>query len=398
MSERSVASTQLFTQLLTSGKYIDTNAIRVINGGVSESTELLKQRFDVMMYTGGGTVGKIVAQAAARHLTPVLLELGGKNPVFVTKHAHIPSAALRIAWGKFTGNAGQMCICPDYVVVEECVKEEFASELCKAVDQMYPVSTYSNYNGGGDNCDLGKMISVQHAERVVNLLDTTSNVIYGGKHHDIHERFVAPTIVEATSDSTIMKEEIFGPLLAIVTVPNVDTGIQFVNTHFTNKGEHPLALYIFSKNEDERNKIMTSVPSGMCAINDVLKQAGNLHMPFGGVGASGMGSYYGKFGFDFFSHYRGTLVENNYSTWKWDPTVWLINPPFDAKKLFGFRMLGKVVLVMDRLQGVVPMMKVFIPIAFAMACVFNPSILDAMLELNLRTILNWISHMIMGRT
>ena len=292
-----------------------------------------------------------------------------------------------------TGNTGQMCVCPDYVLVEESVKEEFTNELCKAMDQMYPASTYSNNNAGGD---VGKMISVQHAERVVNLLDSTCNVIYGGKHHNVKERFVAPTVVEATADSTIMKEEIFGPLLAIVTVPSVEGGIQFVNRHYTSKGEHPLVMYIFSKSKDEHQKIMEAVPSGSCAINECMKQSANYHLPFGGVGSSGMGSYFGKFGFDFFSHYRGSLVGSNYVTWKWDPSVWVTHPPFDEKKLFAFRSLGKISFILDKLKSVIPVAKVVIPIGFAMVCIFNPNVLDAVLELNLKTILNWISQ-IMNR-
>lgn len=261
------------------------------------------------------------------------------------------------------------------------MKEEFTQELSKAMDQMYPPSTYSNG-------DVGKMISVQHAQRVVDLLDSTCNIIYGGEHN-VKERFVAPTVVEATADSTIMKEEIFGPPLALVTVPSVDAGIEFVNRHFTRKGRHPLALYIFSKSKDERRRIMEAVPSGTCAINEVLKQSANIHLPFGGLGTSGMGAYHGKFGFDFFSHYRGTLVSNNYSTWKWDPTVWLTYPPYDAKKLFFFRALGHVPAVAGAARRLLLLAKAALPVGFALLCFFNP---DAILELNLKTILKWLSQ------
>mmetsp|Transcript_100 Transcript_100/g.212 ORF Transcript_100/g.212 Transcript_100/m.212 type:complete len:624 (-) Transcript_100:237-2108(-) len=394
MSEKSLHSTKLFTDLLTSGKYVDQNVVKVINGGAEQAAELLNQRVDAIMYTGGGQVGKIVAKAAANNLTPVLLELGGKNPVFVTKSAHLPSAARRIAWGKIAANTGQMCICPDYVVVESSVKEEFTNELCKAMDEMFPTSSYSSNNGGGD---VGKMISVQHAERVVNLLDSTCKIVYGGKHHDTQERFVAPTIVEAHADSTIMKEEIFGPLLALITVPTLDEGIHFVNTHYSSKGEHPLALYIFSKLMDEHQKIMKAVPSGTCAINDVLKQSANYNIPFGGIGTSGMGAYYGKYGFDFFSHYRGALVENNFSTFKWDPAVWLQYPPYDENKLFAFRSLGKVPIILDKLKSIIPFVKVVIPLGFALICIFNPPLLDALLELNLKTILHWISQILRSK-
>jgi len=385
MSERSPHCTLLLTELI--GKYLDPRAVKIVNGGPEESTELLKQRFDVMSYTGSTTIGRIVAKAAAKQLTPVLLEMGGKNPVFVSK-AHIPSAAKRIAWGKVTANTGQMCICPDYVLVEESIKTEFINQLCSEMDQLYPVSSYTN----GDSGDIGRMISVQHAERVVGLLDdSTCNIIYGGKHHNIKERFVAPTIVEATIDSKVMKEEIFGPILAIITIPNLESGIEFVNRHFTSKAEHPLALYIFSKSKEEQKRIKDAIPSGMCAINEVVKQSANYHAPFGGVGASGMGAYYGKTGFDFFSHNRPTLVGSNYSTLKFDPSVWLANPPFNDRKLKLFRIVGKVPTLFTKLKTLA---KVAIPIAFVLTCFSNPNFVDTLLELNIKTIFTWIAQIL----
>lgn len=240
------------------------------------------------------------------------------------------------------------------------------------MDQMFPMSSYSNGNGGGD---VGKMISVQHAERVVNLVDSTCKVIYGGELHSVEDRFVAPTIVEADANSTIMKEEIFGPILAIVTVPSVDKGIQFVNEHYTWKAEHPLALYIFSKSKEEQRKIMAAVPSGTCAINDVIKQAANYTLPFGGIGTSGIGAYNGKYGFDFFSHYRGTLTSNNTSTFKYDPSIWISHPPFNEKKLFLFRCIGKVPIVLDEMKRMLPV-AMLVLIGFASFCLYyNPTVL-----------------------
>ena len=384
MSERSPNCTLLLTDLI--GKYIDPRAVKIVNGEAAEATELLKQRYDVMSYTGSTTIGRIVAKAAAKQLTPVLLEMGGKNPVFVTDKAHILSAAKRIAWGKVTANTGQMCICPDYVLVEESVKTEFINQLCSEMDQLYPVSSYTN----GD-CDIGKMISVQHAERVVGLLDSTCDIIYGGKHHNVQERFVAPTIVEASIDSKVMGEEIFGPILAIITIPNLESGIEFLNRHFTSKAEHPLALYIFSKSKEEQQRIKDAIPSGMCAINEVVKQSANYHAPFGGVGASGMGAYYGKTGFDFFSHNRPTLVCDNFSTLKYDPSVWLANPPFNDRKLQLFRLVGKVPAIMSKLKTVA---KVAIPFAFVLTCFSNPSFVDTLLELNIKTIIQWITQIL----
>ena len=274
------------------------------------------------------------------------------------------------------------------------MKEQFTNEICAALDQLYPLSSYtsSTYTQQDQTMygDVGKMISVEHAERVVSLLDSTSNVIYGGKDHNVQDRFVAPTVVEATADSTIMKHEIFGPILAIIHVPSIDGAIEFVNRHYTSKGEHPLAMYIFSKSQQEQHLIMNAIPSGMCGVNDVLKQSANYHLPFGGVGASGMNAYYGKFGFDFYSHYRGTLVEKNFSTWKWDPSVWMTFPPYNGRKLFAFRWLSRVPLVLSKLKEIIPMAKVTIPLGFAVYCVYNPNFFDAILELNIKTILNWL--------
>ncbi|EJK63538.1 hypothetical protein THAOC_15797 [Thalassiosira oceanica] len=229
MSEKCAHTTRLMTDLLTSGEYVDPRAVRVVNGAADEVTELLRHRFDCISYTGSSKVGKIVAAAAAKHLTPVLLELGGKNPAFVTSRCHIPSAARRIAWGKVSGNAGQMCICPDYVLVDESIKDEFVAELASSLDEMYPVSSYADGNHGGDGCDVGKMISVEHARRVVDMVDSTSRVVYGGEHHDVEGRFVAPTVVEVDADAedaTVMREEIFGPILAVVPVRGVDRMIE----------------------------------------------------------------------------------------------------------------------------------------------------------------------------
>jgi len=364
MSEKCVHTTSLLTELLSSGKYLDQRVVKVVNGEAEEATELLRHRFDVVSYTGGEMVGRIVNEATAKHLTPTLLELGGKNPVFVTKNADIACAAMRIAWGKVTGNAGQLCISPDYCLVEASVKEEFVEALCKAMDEFYPVSSYSGNNGDdGSRGDVGKMISVEHAERVVSMVDSTCNVIYGGKHHDTKERFVAPTIVEATADSTVMKDEIFGPILAIVTVPDLDSAIEYVQTNFSSKGKHPLNLYLFTKSKKEQQQIMNAIPSGTCAINDVIKHSANYYVPFGGIGTSGLGAYYGKFGFDFFSHYRGSLLVKNHSTSKLDPAVWMQFPPYNDKKIFAFRSLSKLPLIFGPLKRIAPVAKVLLPVA-----------------------------------
>jgi acyl-CoA reductase-like NAD-dependent aldehyde dehydrogenase len=260
------------------------------------------------------------------------------------------------------------------VLVEEIVREEFVDELCKAMDEYYPVSSYADdgaVGGGGigrgrRRGDVGRMISVRHAERVVGLVDSTCRVIYGGRHHDVGRRFVAPTIVEATFDSTVMREEVFGPVLAIVPVPSVDDALRLVNERFTSRAEHPLVLYIFSGLRVEQQKIAGAVPSGMCSINEVLKIGANWNLPFGGVGASGMGAANGRHGFDFFSHRRGTLVSGNRSTSSWDPSVWVITPPFDDRKRFAFQCIAKVPAVLDPQKP--NMTRVVVPIALAIVC------------------------------
>jgi len=390
MSEKCAHTTRLMTDLLTSGEYVDPRAVRVVNGAADEVTELLRHRFDCISYTGSSKVGKIVAAAAAKHLTPVLLELGGKNPAFVTSRCHIPSAARRIAWGKVSGNAGQMCICPDYVLVDESIKDEFVAELASSLDEMYPVSSYADGNHGGDGCDVGKMISVEHARRVVDMVDSTSRVVYGGEHHDVEGRFVAPTVVEVDADAedaTVMREEIFGPILAVVPVRGVDRMIEYVQRNFSSRAEHPLVIYIFSRDKSEQRRIMRCVPSGSCGINDTMKQSANYNLPFGGVGYSGYGQYYGRYGFDFFSHYRGTLVSDNYSTSRLDPSNWITYPPYDGVKVRCFRLLGRLPSVAGRARGAA---RIVLPLAFCAACAARPSIVDALLELNAKTVLGWI--------
>jgi len=272
-------------------------------------------------------------------------------------------------------NHALIVLSPYYqVLVEEIVREEFVDELCKAMDEYYPVSSYADdgaVGGGGigrgrRRGDVGRMISVRHAERVVGLVDSTCRVIYGGRHHDVGRRFVAPTIVEATFDSTVMREEVFGPVLAIVPVPSVDDALRLVNERFTSRAEHPLVLYIFSGLRVEQQKIAGAVPSGMCSINEVLKIGANWNLPFGGVGASGMGAANGRHGFDFFSHRRGTLVSGNRSTSSWDPSVWVITPPFDDRKRFAFQCIAKVPAVLDQLKPI--MTRVVVPIALAIVC------------------------------
>jgi hypothetical protein len=267
------------------------------------------------------------------------------------------------------------------VLVEECVKEEFVKELIRAMDGMYPISSYANDDDRVENVvdgvdggvgttferrrrgDVGRMISSRHAERVIGLIDSTCDVLYGGLHHDVDDRFVSPTIVEVTSISTIMTEEIFGPVLAVMSVPSVDDMLTYVYERFTSRAEHPLVLYIFSHSKCEISRIMDDVPSGMCSINEVLKVGANINIPFGGVGQSGMGASGGKHGFDFYSHRRGALIGGNTSTSGWDPTVWVITPPLNDWKLLALKLIIGVPSALDCLW---PMIKtIVVPLAIA---------------------------------
>lgn len=281
------------------------------------------------------------------------------------------------------------------MLVDDSVKEQFTNELSAALDKMYPVSSYSASSPTNETKnkygDVGTMISVEHAERVVSLLDSSCNIIYGGKHHNIQQRFVAPTVVEATAESKIMQHEIFGPLLAVISVPDLDAAIQFVNKNFTSKGKHPLALYIFSRSKQEQQKIMNAIPSGTCAINDVIKQPGNYLLPFGGVGTSGIGSFYGKYGFDFYSHYRGALVGNNFSASPYDPALWMTFAPHDENKLFMFRTFAKLPSLLKKIS---PTVKLSLLLGIGLFCFHHPNVLDTVLEINLKTIFRWISQIV----
>jgi len=384
----------------------------------------LKGKVDVISYTGGVEVGRLVARAAAVNLTPVMLELGGKSPVFLTKHADLPSAAEKIAFGKIAGNSGQLCVSPDYVLVEESIKDQFITLLSAALDRMYPASSYTQKDATtGRFGDVGTMISVEHAQRVVSLIendehapaDSRCQILYGGKHHDIPNKFVAPTVVSATIHSKIMQHEIFGPLLAVLTVPDLPSAIDLVHTHFTCQGKHPLALYIFSNSKREQDEILNAIPSGGCAINDVIKHPRNHHLPFGGVGTSGMGHWYGKYGFDFYSHHRGVMISGNHSArsgsgfWglmgKYDPGLWMTQPPYGGEegksKLWWFQFMAGVGSVIDGLPSWgwvkhalrrVGVTGVVLGVGYVY--LFEERVWEGILDLNLRCVFRWFNELL----
>ena len=289
-------------------KYLDAEAVQVVEGGVPETTALLRQKWDHIFYTGNGTVGRIVMEAASKHLTPVTLELGGKSPTIVDETADLDSAAKRIVYGKFF-NAGQTCVAPDYVLVDERVHDALLNRMVSAVREFY----------GDDpkqSPDFARIINERHHARLARLLDG-ADVATGGET-DASERYIAPTILKnVKEDDEVMKEEIFGPILPVISVPSVHAAIAFIN-----RQPKPLALYCFSTNREAQEAVIQGTSAGGTTINHVWLHVGVPTLPFGGVGESGMGAYHGRHSFETFSHQRGVLEK---STLK-DPP--LMFPPY----------------------------------------------------------------------
>ncbi len=269
----------------------DPNFLKVIQGGVQETTELLKQKFDKIFFTGSTTVGKIIYKAAAEHLTPVTLELGGKSPVIITKDANIKMAAKRIVWGKFL-NAGQTCIAPDYLYVDAQISESLLKALTKEIEKARYSFENSNYV---------QIINERNFDRLVALLDA-SKIYYGGQT-DKAQRYIAPTLLHTISfDDKIMQEEIFGPILPVLTFTDLNEAVK--NVQLLPK---PLSCYVFTSSDQVKNKIIKEISFGGGAINDAIMHISNPNLPFGGVGSSGFGSYHGQAGFNCFSNFKSIL-------------------------------------------------------------------------------------------
>lgn len=274
-------------------KVFPVGYVTVVEGGVETSQELLAQQWDYIFFTGSTKVGQIVYESAAKHLTPVTLELGGKNPTIVDETANIDIAAKRIVWGKFL-NAGQTCIATDYILVHKSVKNELIEALKKAITQFY-----------GENievsADYARTVSKNHYQGLVEML-SGETILFGGEKNDA-DNYLAPTLVdEPKLDSVLMKGEIFGPILPIISYKNEEE----IHNYIKNYGK-PLATYIFSKNKDFQNKILKKYSFGGGAINDTIIHITNKRLPFGGVGPSGIGAYHGKTSFDLFSHTKAIV-------------------------------------------------------------------------------------------
>ena len=271
--------------------------LTVVEGEVETSTALLKENFDYIFFTGSTMVGKIVAEAAAKHLTPVTLELGGKSPTIVHEDANIEEAAKRIARGKFA-NAGQTCVAPDYILVQRNVKDELLANLKEVVTNTYGEDV-------SQNLDFPHVVSEKHFDRLNSFL-TNGDIVFGGKT-DRSRLFIEPTVLDNISwEDNVMQDEIFGPILPVIVYDEISEVIQAIV-----KRPKPLALYLFSEDEAVQDHILNSVSFGGGSINDTINHMTSHYLPFGGVGDSGMGAYHGKASFDTFSHAKSILKRSN---------------------------------------------------------------------------------------
>ena len=271
----------------------DANHFTVVEGSVETTKELLQQKWDKIFFTGSTNVGRIVYKAAAENLTPVTLELGGKSPTFIFKDCDIKLTAKRIVWAKFL-NAGQICIAPDYLLVEKEIEKQLLAALKSEIEIAYPINNTINEN-------YVQIINDAHFERLSNLIPKEK--IYFGGEKNASERIILPTILQNISfEDPIMKDEIFGPLLPVISFENLDKVIEKVKER-----EKPLALYVYSKNKKIIRKILHEISFGGGAVNESLVHLSNPNLPFGGVGASGIGNYHSKAGFDTFTHYKSIL-------------------------------------------------------------------------------------------
>ena len=277
----------------------DEKYIAVVQGNRDVNTTLLDQRWDLIFFTGSPDLGKKVMSAAAKHLTPVILELGGKSPCIIDKDADIKRTAKRLAWGK-TLNSGQTCIAPDYILIHEAVKEAFAKEFAKAISELHGEDIKADKH-------YVRMVSDKAFERVSGYLKD-GDIIYGGRT-DAQERFIEPTIIENVAlDSPVMTEEIFGPIFPMITITEESFTQQVID--FVTSREKPLAFYYFGK-EDKGWEMIRRTSSGGGCINDVIMHIANENVPFGGVGNSGMGRYHDKESFEAFSHTRSIIATGN---------------------------------------------------------------------------------------
>lgn len=322
-SEIAPATSHAIARHLTT--YLDVRAVRVIEGGVAETTELLAERFDHIFYTGNGRVGRIVARAAAEHLTPITLELGGKSPLYIDDTVPLRQAAKRIAWAKFV-NAGQTCVAPDYVLGTSSTLEALIPHLRNAIHDLYG-------NAIAENPDYGRIISGAQFERLVSYLGD-GEVVAGGSYR-ASDRFIEPTVLAGVDrDAPVMREEIFGPVLPLLAVQDLDDALTVVN-----EGDKPLSAYVMSDDPEVRARWERETSSGALVFGAPVIHLSVPELPFGGVGPSGMGAYHGKRSFDVFSHAKA-VFHKPFSPDTLAPTIM---PPFTQLKETIIRdLLGKL--------------------------------------------------------
>ncbi|MFI6996514.1 aldehyde dehydrogenase family protein [Nocardia sp. NPDC050175] len=290
-SDIAQATSALFSRLLP--QYFDADTLVVVEGGVAETTALLAQRFDHIFFTGGGTVGRVVMTAAAEHLTPVTLELGGKSPAFVDRDADLTEIATRLASAKFS-NAGQTCVAPDYVLTDPDTATALETALPSAISKRFGADPATSPQ-------YGRIVSQRHFDRLVALLDS-GRLVTGGEH-DRAQNYLAPTVLtDVAPDSPVMQQEIFGPILPIVIVEDLTHAIEFINDR-----DKPLALYAFTNSDTTRERLVTETTSGGISFGLPMAQLRDSDLPFGGVGASGMGHYHGRYSLETFSHKKAIL-------------------------------------------------------------------------------------------
>jgi len=314
-SEKTPHVSSLISRMVS--ELFELHDVAVFEGGEETVSELLKNKFDHILYTGGTAVGQIIMEKAAKTLTPVTLELGGKCPAVIDSSANIKEAAKKIAYFKFM-NTGQTCVAPDYVLIDKKLKTSFIENISAYINKMYGDVDLIN-----NNKDYGRIVNQDHSKRLISALEQTigsGDVLRLGGKHDQSDCFMSPTIIESNFNSPIMSEEIFGPILPIIEYDDFSDAINCVN-----QLDSPLSLYIFSKNRVNIDCFISSTQSGGVGVNDVSLHLVHSKLPFGGVGKSGIGRYQGRFGFEEFSHIRPIIKNIDPSPLK------MLHPPYQNR-------------------------------------------------------------------
>lgn len=318
-SEISQAMEKLLAELIP--KYLSEDCYAVVCGGPDETKALLEKRFDHIFYTGSQAVARSILQAASAHLTPVTLELGGKSPCLIHGNLDIPSAARRLVWAKFF-NAGQSCVAPDYVLCSTAMRDALLPAIRDTIKTFYGEDVQKSP-------DMGRIVTPRHWTHLMDMLGNSKGRVVIGGESDEEDRYIAPTVlVDVQGSDTLMQEEIFGPILPILTIESLEEGIDFINLR-----ERPLALYIFSDESSVVKTVLERTSSGGFCSNDGIVHMTLPSLPFGGIGASGFGSYHGRWSFETFSHRRGCMMRS----WGLEKINTLRYPPYQDRSLSWLR-------------------------------------------------------------